>query len=695
MAAYTKDFTIGTSTIRIETGRFAKQANGAVTIQNGGTIVLATACSSDEVREGQDFFPLTVNYLERTYAAGKIPGGFFKREGRPSEKEVLASRLIDRPIRPLFPKGYLYDIQIIAMVLSHDQINESEVPAIIAASSALTISDIPFNGPVGAVRLGYIDGNIVINPSLKALSESKINIIVAGTENAITMLEGNMKEVEESVIIQGIEQAHQEIKKIVEMQRELQSEVGIPKREFIPIKLPDDTGEEIRKKVDEDVRTANTIPTKQEREAYVKSVVKKVQEDYDEELKSLIYEYIEEYRASLIRKNIISGGLRLDGRKADEIRNITCEIGILPRVHGSAVFTRGQTQSLCTVTLGTKEDEQRIEQLTEESSKRFMVHYNFPPFSVGEVSPLRSPGRREIGHGALAEKSLKYMIPDEGEFPYTIRVVSDILESNGSSSMATVCGASLALMDAGVPIKNPVAGIAMGVIKEGDKWVILTDIAGEEDHYGDMDFKVAGTKNGITGIQMDTKISELSLEILKKGLEEAKKARLYILDIMVQAIPESRKELSPYAPRLLVIQVPQKKIGEIIGPGGKIIRNIIEQSGAKVEISDDGKVMISSADGDSLQKAQSMIEDIVKEVAVGQIFKGTVTKIMPFGAFVKIKNGKEGLVHISQIANHRVKDVKDVLKIGDEIQVKVIKIDEQGRINLSRKVLLKESGDGA
>ncbi len=695
MAAYTKDFTIGTSTIRIETGRFAKQANGAVTIQNGGTIVLATACSSDEVREGQDFFPLTVNYLERTYAAGKIPGGFFKREGRPSEKEVLASRLIDRPIRPLFPKGYLYDIQIIAMVLSHDQINESEVPAIIAASSALTISDIPFNGPVGAVRLGYIDGNIVINPSLKALSESKINIIVAGTENAITMLEGNMKEVEESVIIQGIEQAHQEIKKIVEMQRELQSEVGIPKREFIPIKLPDDTGEEIRKKVDEDVRTANTIPTKQEREAYVKSVVKKVQEDYDEELKSLIYEYIEEYRASLIRKNIISGGLRLDGRKADEIRNITCEIGILPRVHGSAVFTRGQTQSLCTVTLGTKEDEQRIEQLTEESSKRFMVHYNFPPFSVGEVSPLRSPGRREIGHGALAEKSLKYMIPDEDEFPYTIRVVSDILESNGSSSMATVCGASLALMDAGVPIKNPVAGIAMGVIKEGDKWVILTDIAGEEDHYGDMDFKVAGTKNGITGIQMDTKISELSLEILKKGLEEAKKARLYILDIMVQAIPESRKELSPYAPRLLVIQVPQKKIGEIIGPGGKIIRNIIEQSGAKVEISDDGKVMISSADGDSLQKAQSMIEDIVKEVAVGQIFKGTVTKIMPFGAFVKIKNGKEGLVHISQIANHRVKDVKDVLKIGDEIQVKVIKIDEQGRINLSRKVLLKESGDGA
>jgi len=689
MATHIKDFAIGTSTIRIETGRFAKQANGAVTIQNGGTIVLATSCSSDEVKEGQDFFPLTVNYLERTYAAGKIPGGFFKREGRPSEKEVLASRLIDRPIRPLFPKGYLYDIQIIAMVLSYDQINESEVPAIIAASSALTISDIPFNGPVGAVRLGYIDGNIVINPSLKALGESEINIIVAGTENAITMLEGNMKEVEEDVIIQGIEQAHQEIKKIVEVQRELQSEVGIPKREFIPIKLPDDIGEEIRKKVDEDVKTANTIPTKQEREDYVKSVVKKVQEDYDEELKSLIYEYIEEYRASIIRKNIVSGGLRLDGRKSDEIRNLTCEIGILPRVHGSAVFTRGQTQSLCAVTLGTKEDEQRVEQLTEESSKRFMVHYNFPPFSVGEVSSLRGPGRREIGHGALAERSLKYMIPDEDKFPYTIRVVSDILESNGSSSMATVCGASLALMDAGVPIKNPVAGIAMGVIKEGDKWAILTDIAGEEDHYGDMDFKVAGTKNGITGIQMDTKISELSLEILKKGLEEAKKARLYILDIMVQSIPEPRKELSPYAPRLLLIQIPQKKIGEIIGPGGKIIRNIIEQSGAKVEISDDGKVMISSADGDSLQKAQSMIEDIVKEVEVGQIFNGTVIKIMPFGAFVKIKNGKEGLVHISQIANHRVKDVKDVLKIGDEIQVKVIKIDDQGRINLSRKVLLK------
>jgi len=687
---YTKEFKSGMNTIRIETGRFAKQANGAVTIQNGGTIVLATACASDEIREGQDFFPLTVNYLERTYAAGKIPGGFFKREGRPSEKEVLASRLIDRPIRPLFPKGYLYGVQIIAMVLSHDQMNESEVPAINAASSALTISDIPFNGPVGAVRLGYIDGNIVINPSLKDLSNSNMDLIIAGTEDAITMLEGKMKEVDENVITKAIEIAHREIKGIVEIQKELDEELGIPKKEFVPVKLPDDMQKEIKEKIDNDVRTANTIPTKQERLLYVKSVIKGVQENYDEELSALISEYIEAYRASLMRENITNGGLRLDGRKPDEIRPITCEIGALPRVHGSAVFTRGQTQSLCTVTLGTKEDEQRIEQLTEEGSKRFMVHYNFPPFSVGEVFPMRGPGRREIGHGALAEKSLMYLIPDEDKFPYTIRVVSDILESNGSSSMATVCGASLALMDAGVPIENPVAGIALGVIKEGNKWVVLTDIAGEEDHYGDMDLKVAGTKNGITGIQMDTKISELSPDILKKGLEEAKKARFYILDIMVQAIPEPRKELSPYAPRLLAMEVPKEKIGEIIGPGGKIIRNIIEQTGAKVEISDDGKVIISSADSDAIQKAQTMIESIVKEIEVGQVFTGTVTKIMPFGAFVKIKNGKEGLVHISQISPQRIKEVKDVLHIGDEIQVKVIKIDEQNRINLSRKAVLEE-----
>ena len=688
MMPYIKEFTVGNNTLRIEAGRVAKQANGSILIQNGETIVLSTACASDEIKEGQDFFPLTVNYLERTYAAGKIPGGFFKREGRPSEKEVLASRLIDRPIRPLFPKGFLYDVQIIAMVLSHDQINESEVPAIIAASTALTISDIPFNGPVGAVRVGYIDEKIVINPDLNELNKSAFNLVVAGTDDAITMLEGEMKEVSEEIIVEGIEQAHKEIKKIVEVQREIQSEVGIPKREFIPVKLPPDIEEEIKQRVDKDVKTANTIPTKQERLSYIKSVIKDVQKDYDEELKSLIYEYIEEYRASLMRKTLIDEGLRVDGRKPDEIRNITCETGVLPRVHGSAVFTRGQTQSLCTVTLGTKEDEQRIEQLAEEGYKRFMVHYNFPPFSVGEVSPLRSPGRREIGHGALAEKSLKYIIPEEDEFPYTIRIVSDILESNGSSSMATVCGASLALMDAGVPIRSPVAGIALGVIKEEDKWVILTDIAGEEDHYGDMDFKVAGTRNGITGIQMDTKISKLSLEILKKGLEEAKRARLHILDIMEQTIPEPKKEISPYAPKLLLMQIPKEKIGEIIGPGGKVIRNIIEQSGAKVEISDDGKVIISATDRDSIQKAQTLIEDIVTEIAVGQIFTGTVTKIMPFGAFVKIKNGKEGLLHISQIAPFRVKDVKDVLHIGDEVQVKVIKIDEQNRINLSRKVLL-------
>ncbi len=680
---------VGKHRLIIETGKMAKQADGAVVVRYGDTIVLTTVCSAKELPEEPiDFFPLTVNYMERTYAAGKIPGGFFKREGKPTEKEVLGSRIIDRPIRPLFPRDYFFETQVIAMVLSHDKERDSDIFGIIGASAALMISDIPFNGPVGAVRIGYTDGEFIINPTVTELEDSLMNMVVAGTETAITTIEGSFREVSEEVVEKALEIAHREIKRIVEVQKRFALEVGKPKREFTPLEVPETLEREIEKEILDDIRRLNNIPDKLERKEFFESIIERVKEKYPED-ERIIHRIVEDIRKREMRRQILEEGKRVDGRTPDEIRPISCEIGLLPRVHGSALFTRGQTQALCTVTLGTKEDEQRIEELIGEGFKSFMVHYNFPPFSTGEIRPLRAPGRREIGHGALAERSLLAVIPSEDEFPYTIRVVSDILESNGSSSMATVCGASLAMMDCGIPIKRHVAGVALGLVKEDDRFVILTDIAGDEDHYGDMDFKVAGTRQGITGIQLDTKIQNLTLTELREALRKAREARYYILDIMEMTIKEPRPDVSRYAPKLYVMNVPKNKIGDIIGPGGKVIRGIIDETGAKVEITPDGKVVISGPEREVVEKAAERIRNIVEDVEIGQVFTGRVTRVAPFGAFVEIRPGKEGLVHISQLAPYRIKRVEDVVKVGDEIVVKVIGVDDLGRISLSRKAVLE------
>ncbi|RKZ23214.1 polyribonucleotide nucleotidyltransferase [bacterium] len=680
---------VGKHRLIIETGKMAKQADGAVVVRYGDTIVLTTVCSAKELPEEPiDFFPLTVNYMERTYAAGKIPGGFFKREGKPTEKEVLGSRIIDRPIRPLFPRDYFFETQVIAMVLSHDKERDSDIFGIIGASAALMISDIPFNGPVGAVRIGYTDGEFIINPTVTELEDSLMNMVVAGTETAITTIEGSFREVSEEVVEKALEIAHREIKRIVEVQKRFALEVGKPKREFTPLEVPETLEREIEKEILDDIRRLNNIPDKLERKEFFESIIERVKEKYPED-ERIIHRVVEDIRKREMRRQILEEGKRVDGRTPDEIRPISCEIGLLPRVHGSALFTRGQTQALCTVTLGTKEDEQRIEELIGEGFKSFMVHYNFPPFSTGEIRPLRAPGRREIGHGALAERSLLAVIPSEDEFPYTIRVVSDILESNGSSSMATVCGASLAMMDCGIPIKRHVAGVALGLVKEDDRFVILTDIAGDEDHYGDMDFKVAGTRQGITGIQLDTKIQNLTLTELREALRKAREARYYILDIMEMTIKEPRPDVSRYAPKLYVMNVPKNKIGDIIGPGGKVIRGIIDETGAKVEITPDGKVVISGPEREVVEKAAERIRNIVEDVEIGQVFTGRVTRVAPFGAFVEIRPGKEGLVHISQLAPYRIKRVEDVVKVGDEIVVKVIGVDDLGRISLSRKAVLE------
>ena len=680
---------VGKHRLIIETGKMAKQADGAVVVRYGDTIVLTTVCSAKELPEEPiDFFPLTVNYMERTYAAGKIPGGFFKREGKPTEKEVLGSRIIDRPIRPLFPRDYFFETQVIAMVLSHDKERDSDIFGIIGASAALLISDIHFNGPVGAVRIGYTDGEFIINPTVTELEDSLMNMVVAGTETAITTIEGSFREVSEEVVEKALGIAHREIKRIVEVQKRFALEVGKPKREFTPLEVPETLEREIEKEILDDIRRLNNIPDKLERKEFFESIIERVKEKYPED-ERIIHRIVEDIRKREMRRQILEEGKRVDGRTPDEIRPISCEIGLLPRVHGSALFTRGQTQALCTVTLGTKEDEQRIEELIGEGFKSFMVHYNFPPFSTGEIRPLRAPGRREIGHGALAERSLLAVIPSEDEFPYTIRVVSDILESNGSSSMATVCGASLAMMDCGIPIKRHVAGVALGLVKEDDRFVILTDIAGDEDHYGDMDFKVAGTRQGITGIQLDTKIQNLTLTELREALRKAREARDYILDIMEMTIKEPRPDVSRYAPKLYVMNVPKNKIGDIIGPGGKVIRGIIDETGAKVEITPDGKVVISGPEREVVEKAAERIRNIIEDVEIGQVFTGRVTRVAPFGAFVEIRPGKEGLVHISQLAPYRIKRVEDVVKVGDEIVVKVIGVDDLGRISLSRKAVLE------
>lgn len=674
--------------LRLETGRVAKQAGGAVWASYADTVVLATAVASQTVKPGIDFLPLTVDYQEKAYAAGKIPGGYFKREGRPSEKEVLTSRLIDRPLRPLFPDGYYFETQVIASVLSADKTGSSDVIGITAASAALAVSDIPFNGPVAGVKIGRVDGRFVINPDLDTLERSDLHLVVAGTADAVMMVEGGANELPEAVMIEAIELAHEEIRKIVAKIVELQTLAGKPKRPVVNEQIDPALREAVRALAAGPIRDAILIPNKTARQERLDQIlgetIEKLKSDDPnrERHVKLVFHSLE---YSEVRNMILEKGVRADGRGPADIRPITCEVGVLPRTHGSALFTRGETQSLAVVTLGTTEDEQRVDALEGEYSRTFMLHYNFPPFSVGEARPLRSPGRREVGHGALAERALKPVIPSKETFPYTLRIVSDILESNGSSSMATVCGGTMALMDAGVPIKEPVAGIAMGLIKEGDRVMVLSDILGLEDHLGDMDFKVTGTKHGVTALQMDIKIAGITPALMRQALDQARVGRLHILVRMLEALSGPRANLSPFAPRIFTMKVKQDKIREVIGPGGKTIRSIIAECGVKINVEDSGVISIAAVDEASAKKAMDMINKLTEEIEVGKIYLGTVRKIMDFGAFVEVLPGTDGLVHISQLAHHRVKSVSDEVSEGDQILVKVLEIDKQGKIRLSRK----------
>ncbi|MGB3939943.1 MAG: polyribonucleotide nucleotidyltransferase [Candidatus Manganitrophaceae bacterium] len=674
----------------LETGRMARQADGAVLVQYGESMVLATAVASKEAKN-VDFLPLTVDYQERAYAAGRIPGGFFKREGRPSEKEVLTSRLIDRPMRPLFPDNWFYETQIITSVLSSDLSASTEILGMAGASAAVSISDIPFSGPIGAIRVGRIDGKLVAMPSLEELEKSDMNIVLAGTADAVMMIESEIKELPEEVVLEAVAFGHQALQTVIGLQKELQAKVGKQKRSPVVVDRDAAFEESWRELLAKPIQEAVLIPNKTERQERLDHLLSEKiaalntgEVDRTREIKALFHELERE----AVREMILSKGVRADGRGPSDIRPITCEVGILPRTHGSALFTRGETQSLAVATLGTSEDEQRIDSLEGESKKTFMLHYNFPPFSVGEARPMRSPGRREIGHGALAERALKPVIPSKEAFPYTIRIVSDILESNGSSSMASVCGGTLALMDAGVPIIRPVAGIAMGLILEGSRVQILSDILGLEDHLGDMDFKVTGTSQGVTAFQLDIKIGGLTLAIMKQALEQAKQGRLHILGKMMEALAAPRPELSTYAPRIVTMKVKSDKVREVIGPGGKVIRGIIEKTGVKIDIEDDGTIHIASMDENAAKEAIEMINMIVEEVEVGRIYVGKVTRIMDFGAIVELRRGVDGLVHISQLAHHRVKDVSDEVKEGDEVTVKVLEVDRQGKIRLSRKEAL-------
>lgn len=677
----------------LRTGKIARQADGSVVAQYGDTIVLATAVSSKTAREGLDFLPLTIDYQEKAYAAGKIPGGFFKREGRPSEKEVLTSRLIDRPMRPLFPKGFHCETQGIANVLSYGDENIADILGIITISAALHISDIPFDGPVSAVRIGRVSGSFIINPDLRESEECDLNLVVAGTRDAVVMVEGSAQEMTESDLLEAIDIAHAEIRRLCDLQDALRTKVGREKR-VVTAPVIDDT---LKNKVTEisldRIKTAITIPDKIKRQNVLDEILNEVTESLssaEEDKSENITAVFNDLEKNLVRNMILNENIRADGRSPEEIRKISSEAGILPRAHGSSLFIRGETQCLAVVTLGTSEDEQRVESLEGESSKTFMLHYNFPPFSVGEVKPLRSPGRREIGHGILAERSLKAVMPSKTEFPYTVRIVSDILESNGSSSMATVCGGTLALMDAGVPIKAPVAGIAMGLIKEGERVVVLTDILGLEDHLGDMDFKVTGTENGITAFQMDTKIAGISRDIMEKALEQARQGRLFILKKISETLNEPRPNLAAHAPRIYTMHIKQDKIRDVIGPGGKVIRGIIEQTGVKIDIDDSGLINIAASDGTAAQKAIDIINNITAEAELNKIYLGKVKRIMDFGAFVEIIPGTEGLLHISQLSEKRVAKVTDEVQEGDEVLVKVIEIDKMGRIRLSRKDAMRE-----
>ncbi len=674
-------------------GKVAEQAGGSCLVQYGDTVVLATATASKKPRDGIDFFPLSVDYEEKLYSVGKIPGGFIKREGRPSEKAILTSRLIDRPIRPLFPDGYRNDVQVITTVMSVDQDNSPEITAMIGSSIALSISNVPFNGPTGSVQMGLIDGKLIVNPNVEDRDKSDINLTVSGTKDAIMMVEAAANIVSEKVMLNAILAAHEEIKKICDFIESIKVECGKEKTEFVVFK-PDETLEaEVRAYgTGKLVNAINTVE-KQEREEKITLVSSEINEVFLEkypEMNKDINETIENIIKDEVRRLILEESLRPDNRKPDEIRKITTDVGILPRTHGSGLFTRGQTQVLTIATLGASSDVQIIDGLGDDESKRYMHHYNFPPYSVGETRPVRGPGRREIGHGALAERALEPVIPSVDDFPYTIRLVSEVLSSNGSSSQASVCGSTLALLDAGVPIKAPVAGIAMGLIKTDDKVAILSDIQGMEDHLGDMDFKVAGTKDGITAIQMDIKIAGIDEPILVEALERARIGRLFILDKMAETMTTPREDLSPYAPRIYTMQVNPDKIRDIIGPGGKVINKIIDETGVKIDIDDKGKVSIAAVDSVGGAKAIELITNIVKEVEAGDIYLGKVTRVTTFGAFVDVLNGKEGLVHISQLAKDRVAKVEDVVSIGDEILVKVLEIDNQGRINLSRKALLND-----
>jgi len=683
--------------LTLETGKIAKQANGAVVAQYGDTIVLATAVSDKTPKEGLDFFPLTIDYREKTYSAGKIPGGFFKREGRPTEKEILTSRLIDRPVRPLFPKGYFYETQGIISVLSYGDENIADILGIICMSAALTISDIPFQEPIGAVRIGRIADTFVINPDLREVEECDMNLIVAGTKDAVVMVEGEALEISERDLLEALDIAHQEIINICRFQDDFQSKAGKEKKTVIAA-ITADIEEEFRQSISDitldKIKEAIIIPDKMMRQMRLDEILKDAVEalNTDEQDRTRdVVSVFNDIEKRLVRDMIIHENKRADGRSPDDIRNISSEAGLLPRTHGSALFIRGETQCLAVVTLGTSDDEQRIDSLDGESFKTFMLHYNFPPFSVGEVKPLRSPGRREIGHGMLAERALKAVIPTKTEFPYTIRIVSDILESNGSSSMATVCGGSLALMDAGVPIKAPVAGIAMGLIKEDDTFVILTDILGLEDHLGDMDFKVTGTEKGVTAFQLDTKIGGIPREIMEQALEHARRGRVHILSKMTETISVPRENLAPYAPRIYTMQIKQDKIRDVIGTGGKVIRSIVEQTGVKIDIEDSGLINIASPDEESAKKAMDIINSITEDAELGKIYLGKVKRILDFGAFVEILPGTEGLLHISQISDKRVGKVTDEMSEGDNVLVKVIEIDKLGRIRLSRKEALRES----
>ena len=688
------DIEIRGKRLSLETGKMAKQADGAVVAQYGDTVVLATAVAEKTPKEGLDFFPLTVDYQEKAYSAGKIPGGFFKREGRPTEKEILTSRLIDRPIRPLFPKGFYCETQGIVSVLSYGDENIADILGIISMSAALMISDIPFNAAIGAVRIGRIAGSFVINPDLREVEECDLNLIVAGTEDAVLMVEGESQEISEFDLLEALDIAHQEIKRICAVQNELKSIAGREKRPVITPVVDEELKKTIAEISLEKIKTAITISDKMRRQKALDEILEEVIEKLNTGEKDITMDIgavFNDIEKTLVRDMILNENIRADGRSPEEIRKISSEVGILPRTHGSALFVRGETQCLAVVTLGTSDDEQRIDSLDGESFKTFMLHYNFPPFSVGEVKPLRSPGRREIGHGMLAERAVKAVMPTKAEFPYTIRIVSDILESNGSSSMATVCGSSLALMDAGVPIKSHVAGIAMGLIKEDDRVVILTDILGLEDHLGDMDFKVTGTEKGITAFQLDTKIGGISRGIMEKALEQARQGRLHILAKMSETINVHRDNLAPYAPRIYTMQIKQAKIRDVIGTGGKVIRGIVEQTGVKINIDDSGLINIASSDGESAKKAMDIINNIIAEAELDKIYLGKVKRVVDFGAFVEILPGTEGLLHISQISEQRIAKVTDEINEGDEVLVKVIEIDKLGRIRLSRKEASREA----